>query len=489
MGASFYFYDLETSGLNARHARIMQFGGQRTDMDLKPIGKPDNILIKMTPDILPEPDAVLVHGITPQKTLADGITEAEFAKYLTGQVCTPNTIMVGFNNIRFDDEFIRFTLWRNFHDAYEWHWKDGCSRWDILDVVRMTRALRPEGLEWPLDSDGRASNRLELLSKINGLDHQSSHDALSDVKAVLALAQLLKISQPKMFDYLLNLRDKRKVKGLVTTGEPFVYTSGRYSSDFYKTTVAVMLAAHPDKDAALVYDLREDPDKLLNLSPQELAHWWKCYQRRDEGIEYFPVKELQYNRCPAVSPMNVLDKKTEKRLQLDASSIKANLDKLSKSESFGKKMAEAAEMMKRPTQASLVADEYKVDSQLYDDYIPNADKTKMSVVRTAQPEELSELGLDFVDSRLKALLPLYKARNFPKSLSPDEQQLWHKFRSHKLQDGGSKSRASSYFRRIEQLKGSPSTSDEQRYILEELELYGDSVVPETNSTAASKAAF
>src|SRR5476649_2087312 len=98
---NFYFYDLETSGFNPRGARIMQFAGQRTDMNLQPIGEPDNLLIKMTADILPEPDAVLIHGNTPQKTIAEGISEAEFAKYLATKVFTPDTIAVGFNNIRF----------------------------------------------------------------------------------------------------------------------------------------------------------------------------------------------------------------------------------------------------------------------------------------------------------------------------------------------------------------------------------------------------
>src|SRR5579859_1483335 len=194
---TFYFYDVETSGFSPRSERIMQFAGQRTDMDLKPVGKPDNILVKMTPDILPEPGAVLVHGITPQKTLAEGISEAEFSKYLTSQVSSSDTIIAGYNNIRFDNDFIRFTLWRNFHDAYEWSWKNGCSTWDLLDVVRMTRALRPERIKWPFAPDGKPSNRLEYISSVNKLDHVDAHDAMSDVNASIAVARMIKNKQPK----------------------------------------------------------------------------------------------------------------------------------------------------------------------------------------------------------------------------------------------------------------------------------------------------
>src|SRR3989344_3472571 len=273
---TFYFYDLETSGVNPRADRIMQFGGQRTDMNLKPIGEPDNILIKLTDYVLPQPDAILIHGITPQKTKAEGISEAQFAKYLTNQVSMPNTIIVGFNNVRFDDEFIRHLLWRNFTDAYEWQWKNGCSRFDLLDVLRMTRALRPSGIKWPFAPDGKASNRLELISAINKLDHGSAHDALSDVKASVAIARLIRNKQPKLFDYLLNLRDKTKVKVLVNKRDPLIYTSGRYPSEHEKTTVAVAVVSHPEGRGMLMYDLRIDPSEFIKLDPSELAAKWSA---------------------------------------------------------------------------------------------------------------------------------------------------------------------------------------------------------------------
>ena len=152
----------------------MQFAGQRTGMDLNPVGEPYDILIKISEDILPEPDAILITGITPQKTIADGITEAEFLKIFDAEINQEGTIFVGFNSIRFDDEFMRFTRYRNFYDPYEWQWKDGRGRWEILDVARMTRALRPGGIQWPFGSDGKPTNRLELLADVNKLDHHSA---------------------------------------------------------------------------------------------------------------------------------------------------------------------------------------------------------------------------------------------------------------------------------------------------------------------------
>lgn len=472
---TFYFFDLETSGFRAREDRVMQFAGQRTDMDLQPIGEPDNILVRLTDDVLPQPDAILVTGITPQATRAGGISEAELCKYLTSQVFTTDTIAVGFNNLRFDNEFIRFTLWRNFYDAYEWSWKNGCSTWDLLDVVRMTRALRPDGIKWPFAPDGKPSNRLEFLSSVNKLEHANAHDALSDVNATIDVARLIKSKQPKLFDYLLKHRSKKMVEPLVTSGQPLLYASGRYPAEWEKTTVAVMIAPHPDKSAALMYDLRIDPEEFAGFSPAELAERW---QARGEDVAYFPVKILSYNKCPAVAPISVLDKKSEKRLELHREIIDNHHQKLKKLEDLGDKLVEAVRIMgEKYEQQSLVVDEMRVDAALYDGFINDADKTKMAVVRAADANGLADLNLDFADERLKYLLPLYKARNYPKSLNQEEQAWWESYKSRRLLDGGEAGRAANYFKRIAEIGEQPGLGAEQKYLLEELQLYGQSILP------------
>ncbi|MBQ3433013.1 exodeoxyribonuclease I, partial [Candidatus Saccharibacteria bacterium] len=312
MKKTFFFYDLETSGLNQRADRIMQFAGQRTDMELNPIGEPVNILVKMTDDALPSPGAIMVTKITPQKTLEDGISEAEFCQYAMEEVFTPGTIAVGYNTVRFDDEFMRATLWRNFYDPYEWEWKDGRSRWDMPDVVRLVRALRPEGIEWPFTENGKATNRLELITAMNGLKHEHAHDALSDVYATIAVARLIREKQPKMFEYMLMMRDKKQVARLVNleNPQPFVYASGRYAAEFNKTTVVVPIA--PGRNGnVLVYDLRYDPNQLLDGS-------------------LFPiVKELCLNKCPAVAPVTVLEMADGwSKIGLTPEVVRENLEKL-----------------------------------------------------------------------------------------------------------------------------------------------------------------
>lgn len=478
MAKSFYFYDLETSGINPRDARVMQFAGQRTDEQLQPIGKPHNILITLTDDILPEPDAVLITGITPQQTVADGITEAAFLELFYREIALPNTTFVGYNTVRFDDEFMRFMMWRNFYDAYGWQWQDGRSRWDLLDVVRMTRALRPEGIIWPFGPNGSPSNRLELLTSVNKLDHAAAHDALSDVQATIAVARLIRDKQPKLFDYLLSIRSKQAVEELVSKPVPFVYASGKYAAEFEKTTVAIKVADHPRRKAALVYDLRHDPTEFLGLSPAELVERWK-WTRDEDAPKRLPVKTLQYNRCPAVAPVGVLDAASRERLQLDQQVIDKNRTKLATGQSaFVKRLYAALKQLDADQQTRLVQDKRDVDAALYDEFVADTDKPALQKVHQAQSEAAQvDLAITFKDQRLAALLPLYKARNFPKALTDEERQEWETFRTARLMDGGSQSRAARYFARLAALASDPTLNQQKQFLLEELQLWGQSILP------------
>lgn len=470
-----YFYDLETSGINPKTARIMQFAGQRTDMQLRPIGQPDNYLIRMTSDVLPDPDAILITGITPQQTIADGITEAEFLKIFQEQIAVPGTVFVGFNSIRFDDHFMRYLHYRNFYDPYEWQWRDGRGRWDLLDVVRMTRALRPEGIEWPFDQDGKSGNRLEMLSAANNLVHDAAHDALSDVNATIALAQLLRDKQPKLFEFLLAHRDKKKVASLVSSGQPFVYSSGKYPAEFEKTTVAASLINHPDRQGMFVFDLRHDPEAFSSLSDAELAKLWsKKYD--EEGLK-LPVKLLKYNSCPAVAPLGVLDEASQQRLSIDLKIIQANYHKLSKMTDFPDKILAALKEVEKARPTAKSPEDKLADCQLYEGFFDDGDKRLMEQVKHKDPSELSGLEGSFKDKRLNQILPLYKARNFPAALENEEREAWEGFREQVLLGGGENSRMAVFFKRLYELGARPTLTSHQKYLLEELQLYAEAILP------------
>jgi exodeoxyribonuclease-1 len=312
------------------------------------------------------------------------------------------------------------------------------------------------------------------MSNLNKLVHDNAHDALSDVNAAISLARLIKEKQPKLYKYLLDLRTKGRVSALVEKGDPVVYTSGRYPGEFEKTTVAVMAAPSADGRGALMYDMRVDPQELIKLTPAELAAKWS---NREKDAPYFPVKQLTYNRCPAVAPLLVLDNTSAKRLQLDKKTITQNLNRLREAKEFGKNLQAAQEILQSARQTEIIPDEQKVDSLLYEGFVNGPDKTKTRVVRSSSAEELEKLDIKFDDQRLNLLLPLYKARNYLKILNEQEQTSWEKFRNERLVDGGDLSRAVLYFKRIGELSSQPKLSENDRYLLEELNLYGQSILP------------
>lgn len=437
-------------------------------MNLEPIGEPYNLLVTLNDDTLPSPDALMVTGITPQKTVEEGYTEAQFAWMLSEEIFTPDTIAVGFNNIRFDDEFIRHLLWRNFHDPYEWSWKDGRSRWDLLDAVRLTRALRPEGIKWPLDDKGEPSNRLELITSANGIAHENAHDALADVTALIAVTKLIKQKQPQLYDYLLKMRDKKVVQQLVNVDDkkPFVYASGRYDKEFAKTTVAFPLTTSRN-GGVVVYDLRYDPTPFVELSTEELskkifASW---EERQAEDFVKLPVKELQYNRCPAVAPLGVLEQGGGwQKISLDLKTVQKHQNILLNHPDFAEKLRTIFE--NKPAFKKLPDPE----AQLYDGFLNDRDRIRVEAVRNADERELADFHPEFQDERLAPLLLHYKARNFPRSLSEDDLAQWETWRAQHLQ-----AQLPGFMASLHRL--APTATDEQQFILQELQLWAESTLP------------
>ena len=469
MSKTFFFYDLETSGLNSREDRIMQFAGIRTDLDLNPIGEPVNMLVKLNDDTLPSPEALMVTGITPQQTLDEGYSEAEFSKILITEIFTPETTVVGFNNIRFDDEFIRHLFWRNFYDPYEWGYKDGRSRWDLLDVVRMTRALRPDGINWPVDDKGVSVNKLELIASANKINHFKAHDALSDVQALISVAKLIREKQPQLYDYLLKMRDKNEIKKLVNLDykQPFVYVSGRLDADFEKATVAFPLTAGKNGNV-IVYDLRYDPTQFIKMNEKDLAK--KLYaswdERQAEDFVKLPIKELQYNHTPAVAPLGVLIQADGwAKIKLDEAITIKHKNILLSAPEFAENVRTAVENRAEYEKSA------DPESRLYDGFVPDVDKMRIEKVRNSNVQELADFHPNFADDRLSSLLLHYKARNFPKSLAEDEVLLWENWRANRL-----KSAMPDFVASLNKL--SQVVTDESKiFVLQELHLWAESIMP------------
>ncbi len=448
----------------------MQFAGQRTDAELNPVGEPLVLTVKLTDDVLPEPEAILVTGITPQETLQTGISEPEFLKQFSQHALQPNTCIVGFNNIRFDDEFMRFTLWRNFYDAYEWQWQDGRGRWDLLDAVRITRALRPDGIVWPTGEDGRPTNRLEELTELNKLEHSNAHDALSDVQATIAVAKLLKNKQPKLFDYLVSKASKKAVLALLDTEnpQPIVHTSGMIPGEFLKTTVLLPLFCdNKQPNTVIAYDLRFDPSEFVSLSVNEMRERLFAKQADLGGKNRLPLKGVHANKAPALAPLGTLDAAAQANVKLTLNQIEAHRKALGANRGMVAKLYDAWHGGEERDYS-----EQDVDAALYGGFLDDHDRAVQSDVvdRNGNFEGFTP---DFHDKRLVELFLRYRARNFPKTLTETEHEAWEALRRQKLSPEAYQTLGIKLAQLAEER---PSERDQN--LLMELQLYAESIYPE-----------
>ncbi|MGH8465308.1 MAG: exodeoxyribonuclease I, partial [Pseudomonas sp.] len=302
MANSIYWHDYETFGANPRRDRAAQFAGVRTDEELNIIGEPLVIYCRPAPDMLPHPQSCLITGITPGQALAKGVPEAEFIRRIHDEFSQPQTCVAGYNNLRFDDELTRQLLYRNFYDPYEREYRSGNSRWDIIDMMRLCAALRPEGIIWPRKDDGSISFRLEELCRANGIIHESAHDALSDVLATIALAKLVRERQPRLYDYVFRLRARSAVEERldIIKRTPVLHISSMYPASQGCMALTAPLTRHPvDRNGFLVYDLRQNPEEWMSLSVDDIRR--RLFTRREELGEDEPrisLKVLHSNRCP-----------------------------------------------------------------------------------------------------------------------------------------------------------------------------------------------
>ena len=476
MSTTLYWHDYETFGSDPRRDRPAQFAGLRTDEALNEVGEPLVVYCRPAQDLLPHPEACLQTGITPQLADERGIPEPEFIARIHAELAQPKTCGVGYNSVKFDDEVTRHALYRNFYDPYAREWKQGNSRWDLINLARMAYALRPEGLAWPRHDDGKPSFRLEDLAAANGIAHESAHDALSDARVTLGLARLIRERQRRLYDWLFQLRDKRTASEQLNliAREPVLHASGRYRAETGCTTLVMPLGQESgNKNSILAYDLRRDPAPFMDLGIEDLRGL--MFVRNEdlpEGMARLPVNAIRINQCPALAPGNVLDGSIAERIAIDPDACARHREAIAANEDFIRRVTQAY----GGREFGPAAD---VEDALYDGFIDDGDRTLLDRVRAASPQELAETHFDFRDERLPELLFRYRARNWHETLSGDERQRWEEFRRHRLQDGNGEERLTlaGYLERIASLREEHENDPAAQQVLDDLEGWAATLDP------------
>ncbi|MGA8277098.1 MAG: exodeoxyribonuclease I [Rhodanobacteraceae bacterium] len=468
---TFLWHDYETTGADSRRDRPVQFAGLRTTMELEPLDDPVMFYCKPAPDVLTHPAACLLTGITPQQAEREGVIEAAFAARVHAELAAPGTCGVGYNSLRFDDAFTRNLLYRNFYEPYEREWKDGNSRWDLIDLARMCYALRPHGIEWPQRAEGSPSFRLEDLARANNLRQDRAHDALSDVEATLALARLIRARQPRLWAYNFAGRRKQQALALLDIARmtPVIHVSSRYPAQRGCLAIVAPIATHPGQNNAVIaYDLATDPDDWIELDADEIAD--RVFTARadlPDDIERIPLKLIRANHAPALAPLSVLRGVDCARIGLDVERSLAHLERLRNADGLAEKL--------RRVFGQGEADQAPLDPELalYAGFADAADKRLMREVRATPPAQLGLHDFPFHDARYPELLFRYRARNWPETLGADEQSRWIAFKRRRLEVETALTTLTldQYFAIIAALRADPLTAADKLPLLDALEVW------------------
>ncbi|MGN1056191.1 MAG: exodeoxyribonuclease I [Comamonas sp.] len=477
---TFLWHDYETFGANPRYDRPAQFAAIRTDMDLNEVGEPLMLYCQPAPDYLPSAQSCLITGITPQQALEQGVAEDTFAREIEAAFSQPGTVGVGYNTIRFDDEVTRFMFWRNLIDPYAREWQNECSRWDLLDVVRMVYALRPDGIVWPSKEDGSPSFKLEDLARANGVVHEQAHDALSDVRATIALARLIKQVQPKLFEFAFALRKKDRVlheMGLPAQqidARPFLHVSGMIRPE--RGCIAMMwpLAQHPtNKNEVICWDLNADPSELASMDADTLRlRMFTKAADLPEGVTRLPIKSIHINKSPmVVRNLKTLTPEMAAKWGIDTEQCIEHAVR-------ARALPEMSLLWKQVYNKLDGHGPNDVDQDLYNGFMAPADRRRLNQLRELSPQELAVDKTGFDDPRLAELVFRWRARNWPQSLSDAEQLRWQRRCAAALIEGeGGARTAEQMFAEIDALS---ETLDDERAesILGALYDYAEAIVPE-----------
>jgi exodeoxyribonuclease I len=423
---TFFWYDLETTGTDPRTDRIIQFAGVRTNLELDEIEPPFGTYVRCPVDVLPDPSACAVTGLTPQRINREGMGELEAYVAINRRFAQPNTCVAGFNSLRFDDEFIRFGFYRHFIDPYAREWQSGNSRWDIIDLARAAAALRPDGISWPTEA-GLPSFRLGELTAANGIEHAAAHDALSDVRATIGLARLIRDKKRRLFDYFLGLRDRGRLHRMLRPESPQmgVHVSRMYPRERSSLAVVMPVARHPqNRNSIVVVDLASDVRPLIEWNADRLKEALFSTDRDDRP----GLKEVRLNHCPFVAPLTVVRDEDARRLELDLPEMRRRFETLRESSDLAAKIA--AVYGREGTRDAVDA-----DAALYDGFISDPDRERCGDTLAQLLGGEPSPDITFADQRLNELLFRLRARRDGSSLSVPERNRWRAWMRHKLVEG------------------------------------------------------
>lgn len=410
----FIWHDYETSGINKALDRPVQFAAIKTDNYLKPTGEQWDFYCKLTNDIIPKASAMVLTRINPFYLEKEGLEEYEFAKKIFDIMIEPNTCSLGYNTIKFDDEVTRNLFYRNFFEIYDRENKNGNSRWDLIDLTRAFYAISPDGLKWPKKDDGTPDFKLENLAKENDLIQEQAHNALSDVRATLNLAQILRKNNKDLFDYIYLMKSKENIIQLMDDNLKQYKLLGWVSS-FVKANQGCLTFIQPflkvknfgEQYWCVDFTSSEEAFNELIQNPK------KCllnkFKKQDDEISLGgALCQIRPNKSPIIIHPSKLKKVDWGRLGISGDEIKqryAKIQSFLKNEEWLKEINEAIYELPK------IEPYIDVEQKIYQgNFLSYDDKRRCSLIR-GKKEPIDKMWPKFSDERMSELLFRYKNRH------------------------------------------------------------------------------
>jgi exodeoxyribonuclease-1 len=438
------FYDLETFGLRPGADRIAEFAGILTDDELSLRDQPWEHRCLPPPDMLASPGACLTTGITPQMAQQTGLPEPDFARTLNGRFQRePRTLIVGYNNASFDDEFIRHLFYRTFLDPYEWHWVNGNRRLDMFAVIPAVFDFQRDALVWPRADDGRPDFRLEALSAANDAESGTSHEALADTFALRNVCNAIRVHAPEVWERLPDLVSKNSVEQTLRRAFAAYTSTERASADSVSGLEAATVAfsagylKRENRSSTLcavvgreagpagawwLVDLAADPEQLLAFEPEVVAA--RRFATGDPERERFrTLIRLNPRRLPVLFPAEERHRETLYDHGIARSTV-ADAWRIwvqPESRAWLARYVAAVAVANESSRSTVHRD---VDEQLYD-ALPHADDRRhVAALAHASTREIGTYlrAETFTDPRYRELAQRFFGRYLPTWLSSAERE-------------------------------------------------------------------
>ena len=293
--SNFVFYDFETSSSNKQWGQIIEVGAILTDDQLNELDRFES-RCRLSPGIIPEAMSLIVSNTSPKKLKETNLSHYEMIRQFVEKLKNWGKVTyIGWNNIEFDQIFLRNTLFQNLHYPFA-STTNGNKEGDLLNLARATNLYYPKTLKNAINKKGNLEYKLDTMAPLNGIKHVA-HTAIGDCGATLEIARIIKKKAPSVWDSSLLTSNKEESLKIIKSEKLFC------ANEFYYGKVVpfvqTFVCQHPVYQWPKTFDLKHDPKIYMNMPIKVLK----------EELKKSPkvLRTCRHNKHPIVMNPSYID--------------------------------------------------------------------------------------------------------------------------------------------------------------------------------------